>query len=78
MITVGFKANKEPFIFHVDSIFVGCNNRGVLHFPIGYNKSELYKFSLGYSLELYKYEDGHIGLTIPLDSIYSLKYDKED
>ena len=78
MITVSFRADNETFSFRVDSIFVGCNNTSVLHFPIDYNKSELYKFSLGYGLELYKYEDGHIGLTIDLDSIYSLKYDKED
>lgn len=77
MITVSFRANKETFSFRVDSIFIGCNNKCVLHFPIG-NKSELYKFSLLYSLELYKYEDGHIGLTVDLDSIYSLKYDTED
>lgn len=78
MITVSFKVDNEAFTFRIDSIFVGCNNKCVLHFPIDYNKSELYKFSLGYCLELYKYEDGHIGLTIQLDSIYSLKYDKED
>ena len=77
MIFCSFKINNESYTFQVESIYVGdshCN----LHFDKNYNKIELYKFSLLNKLELYKYpDDGHIGIKIPLDSIYWLKYDDE-
>ena len=49
--------------------------RVVLHFSRDANLAKLLTFSFTYKLEFYKYaDDGHAGITIPLESIFNIEY----
>lgn len=77
---VSFKIGGEAITQNVETIYINDGmKRVVLHFSKDANLTKLLTFSFTYKLEFYKYaDDGHVGITIPLDSIYSLEYDKED
>lgn len=73
---VSFKINGDAITQRVETIYINdiCK-RVVLHYSKEDDIMKLLQFSFKYNLELYKYaDDGHVGITIPAESIFRLEY----
>jgi hypothetical protein len=71
--------NGETLILAAKSVFINSEtlnpNSAVIHLPSDEPFGKLFKISLDYKWELYRYSaDNHVGLTVNLDEIYSVKY----
>lgn len=73
---VGFKINGVAITQNVETIYINDGmKRVVLHFSKDANLNKLLALSFTYKLEFYKYaDDGHVGITIPLESIFNIEY----
>lgn len=80
MIQVSIKIKNseqhEVVCLYVKDIFTKCfeEDKVVLHFAPIYDFKVLLNMAVEYKWELYRYpSDGHVGLTINLDEIFSVK-----
>ena len=73
---VSFKINSDVISQRVETIYINDSmNRVVLHYETNANVAVLMQLSFKYKLPFYKYaNDGHIGITIPLESIFNIEY----
>jgi hypothetical protein len=66
---VSFKLKEDALTHEVENVTV-LENITVLHYTVDEFKHILLKMAITNQLEYYKYPDGHVGITIPTDSIY--------
>lgn len=73
---VSFKIDGDALTQNVETIYINEGmKRVVLHFQKDANLTKLLMFSFTYKLEFYKYaNDEHVGITIPLESIFNIEY----
>lgn len=73
---VSFKINGEAITQNVETIYINEGaKRIVLHYNKDENVAKLLQLSFQYNLDFYKYaDDEHIGVTVPLESIFRLEY----
>lgn len=73
---VSFKIKEDVICKEVEYIYINeTSNRVVLHFASDTDVAILLHLSYKYKLEFYRYaDDNHIGITIPMESIFKLQY----
>lgn len=74
---ISFKADNGDVLHElVENIYINkCTNSVVLHYEDGVDVARLMSISLKYKLSFYRYaDDEHIGITVPMDSVFSIGY----
>lgn len=76
-IKVSFKtANNAVLCEEVEQVYLSNSEKTLtLHYDVNEPADRLFTLSINNRLELYRYtDDKHIGITIPMDSIFAIDY----
>lgn len=76
-IRVSFKtANEDVLHEEVEQVYLSDSKKTLtLHYDVNEPTERLFTLSINHGLELYRYaDDKHIGITIPMDSIFAIDY----